>query len=229
LPYRREWLADQGDFKLDFFFTNILFPIVAKVGEVLISVALIFFLSEQSRKGIAAYWPSHLPLAVQFIMILLLCEFIYYWLHRAAHTWIPLWNFHSIHHSVKRVYWNNAGRFHPIDLGLNTFLYVSPFFIFAVPEILLALFVITNAVTGLLEHANIDFRLGQLNRIFNSAELHRWHHSLESKESNSNYGKIISFWDQVFGSYHYDGTRGVGRSPWRWCADEVLETDDLSN
>ena len=209
-PYRKEWLVNHNDFAADFFSTNILLPILSKLAEMTIVMVLPFFVTNHFKNSLQLIWPAHWPLMFQLVLILLICEFFFYWYHRIAHTFLPLWHFHAVHHCAKRVYWNNSGKFHPIDLFLNWFIYFSPLFIFAVPEKLIALFLITNGVTGLLEHSNIDFKLGHLNRIFNSAELHRWHHSMLSIESNSNYGKVISFWDQVFNSYYYDSKKEVG-------------------
>ena len=210
MPYRKSWLINQDDFGSDLLFTNIILPLLSKVAETFLSFLIIFFLSENTRGSLSRIWPSHWPLLFQLVLMLIICELPFYWFHRIAHTWTPLWNFHSIHHSVKRVYWNNSGRFHPVDLFFNWFLYFSPLFIFGVSEELIALFLITNGITGLMEHSNIDFKVGHLNRFFNSAELHRWHHSLEHHESNSNYGKVLSIWDQVFGTFYYNDERDVG-------------------
>ena len=210
LPYRKNWLENHQDFASDFFSTNIMLPVLSKLAEMAIFMVFTFFTKDHLKNSIQLLWPAHWPLMFQLILILLICEFLFYWYHRIAHTYMPLWHFHAVHHCPKRVYWNNSGKFHPVDLFLNWFIYFSPLFIFSVPERLISLFLITNGVTGLLEHSNIDFKLGSLNRIFNSAELHRWHHSMESGESNTNYGKVISFWDQVFKSYYYDSKKEVG-------------------
>ena len=45
------------------------------------------------------------------------------------------------------------------------------------PESVIMLFALFDAVFGMLQHCNIDVRLGPLNRIFSMAEPHRWHHS----------------------------------------------------
>jgi sterol desaturase/sphingolipid hydroxylase (fatty acid hydroxylase superfamily) len=61
---------------------------------------------------------------------------------------------------------------------------------------------VMNAVTGLLEHANVAFSAGPLNYFFNTAELHRWHHSTDPVLSSRNFGKTLSHWDWVFGTAH---------------------------
>ena len=210
LTYRNSWLLNHDDFWTDLISTNIMLPVLSKLAEMFIFLLFSFYVSDHLKTSLQLFWPKHLPILIQLLFMLLISEFLFYWYHRFAHKVVSLWHFHAIHHSVKRVYWNNSGRFHPFDLFFNWFIYFSPLFLFSVSEELIALFLITNAITGLLEHSNIDFKLGFLNRIFNSAELHRWHHSLETKESNSNFGKVLSFWDQVFGTYNYNNQKEVG-------------------
>ena len=49
-------------------------------------------------------------------------------------------------------------------------------------------------------HANVRGRLGFLNWIVGSAELHRLHHSLDMKQAQ-NFGTTVPLWDQLFGTY----------------------------
>ena len=68
-----------------------------------------------------------------------------------------------------------------------------------------------DAVFGMLQHANIDVRLGPLNRIFSMAEPHRWHHSRTLAEANSNYGSNLIVWDLVFGTFFLPSDREAPR------------------
>lgn len=42
-------------------------------------------------------------------------EFGLYWAHRLAHRVHVVWRFHAIHHSVRRLWFFNTGRFHLVD------------------------------------------------------------------------------------------------------------------
>ena len=79
----------------------------------------------------------------------------------------------------------------------------------ASPE-LIALSVISDAVVGLFQHANMDIRLGPLNYVFSAAPVHRWHHSRARVEADHNYGDNFIFWDLVFGTYYNAAQREVG-------------------
>ena len=49
--------------------------------------------------------------------------------------------------------------------------------------------------------------LGPLNYLFSMAELHRWHHAKNLRESNTNYGSNLIVWDLVFGTFFWPRDR----------------------
>lgn len=208
-PYRREWNEPRGDRLSNFLFTNVVLPVLSKSVEILLSF-LVLDLGSRYFTPLHSLWPTQWALPAQLALALLICEFFFYWTHRFGHTLEALWNFHAFHHSPERLYWDNSGRFHPVDLSLNWLFYFMPLFVLGVPAEVMAMFLTINAVTGLLEHANIDFHAGFLNYVFNTAQLHRWHHSIEPEISSKNFGKVLTVWDLVFGSHYLPKGREVG-------------------
>ena len=83
--------------------------------------------------------------------------------------------------------------------------YLGPMLLLGTPPEVLALIATLNAVTGYLEHANVDFK---------TAQLHRWHHTADVTFAMCNFGKVLSVWDQVFGSFYLPpapvGKVGIG-------------------
>ena len=57
-------------------------------------------------------------------------------------------------------------------------------------------------------HANSRGTLGWLNYLIGSAELHRWHHSVNIAEAQ-NFGTALPFWDQLFGTFRWRGGEPV--------------------
>jgi sterol desaturase/sphingolipid hydroxylase (fatty acid hydroxylase superfamily) len=144
-----------------------------------------------------AQWPFLAQAAAAVLWI----EFAKYWSHRAHHEWHGLWRMHAMHHSSERLYWLNNFRFHPANHLINTVAAIFPLLALGAPQdVLLAAAAFTQPVL-MLQHLNVDTRNGWLNRIFNTNELHRWHHSVEPREANSNYGSALVLWDQVFGTW----------------------------
>ncbi|MFL5812227.1 MAG: sterol desaturase family protein [Bdellovibrionia bacterium] len=202
MPYRKSWNRMDHDFWSDLLLTNLVFPVLVE--------GVSFLLKHGFGDGLFSIWPKQAPILVQLVLALVMSEFFFYWTHRLGHETEALWKCHRTHHTPRRVYWMNAARFHPFDLLLNFVLYFMPLAILGAPTEVFALVFSMNAATGLLEHANIDFDAGWLNRVFNTAQLHRWHHSVNIETSQQNYGKVLSIWDQVFRTYYLPQNKHVG-------------------
>ena len=206
-PAHREWNRSRDDIGTDTIHVGVSYILLPPAFE----VALLALLTQTSADGAAHIgldlWPSNWPIAAQVALALVASQLPEYWWHRLSHTIPLLWRFHSIHHSSLRLYWLNAGRFHPVDAMISYSLaMITVLIVGAGPEILVFVSVWV-AVHGLFQHCNIHLRLGPLNWIFSMAELHRWHHSLNREEANTNYGNNILFWDIVFGTVYWPRDR----------------------
>lgn len=200
-PYHRRWNEGHGDLGTDLLHalvsgvgtTRLVKPVTAVVGVVVAGML--------SRTFGAALWPTGWPLLAQLALALVVVEFPQYWVHRWQHERDALWRFHATHHSAPRLYFLNAARFHPLDLGLLYFVGYLPLIALGCPEETIMLFALFDAVFGMLQHCNVDVRLGWWNRVFSMAEPHRWHHSRTIHEANTNYGSNLILWDLVFGTF----------------------------
>jgi sterol desaturase/sphingolipid hydroxylase (fatty acid hydroxylase superfamily) len=198
-PHQQEWLRSQGDLGTDsaLFVTNGVFNRVVEPPVLAGSVVLGTFLAAEIGTGL---WPSAWPILAQLCLALVIAEFVEYWFHRLMHENEILWRLHATHHSAPRLYWLNAVRFHPIDLFLVGTGKLVPLAVLGAGEQVFALVVLFSAVHGAFQHANLQIRLGPLNWVFSMAELHRWHHSRNIREANTNYGGNLIVWDIVFGT-----------------------------
>lgn len=198
-PYHQEWQRGHGDIRTDLVhnFVNFWIPEVYTVVFVGVFTVGAAWLSETAGMR---FWPEAWPLLAQLLLALVIGEFGTYWIHRLMHENAFLWRFHGVHHSAPRLYWLNAGRFHPLDLFAQQFLGVTPLVLLGADIRIIALHTLFTAVHGMFQHCNVDIRLGPLNWVFSMAELHRWHHSKHIEEANTNYGANIIWWDVVFRS-----------------------------
>lgn len=201
-PFREDWKRNRGDLISDFMQSSVVFPVISGI----IYMGYNFSLSQPLKQ----FWPHSLPAPVQLLLILLIAEYAHYWYHRQSHRKKSLWHFHTIHHGVQRVYSVNSARFHIVDIILNMLAYLAPLSLFGVSDEVFYSFIAINSITGLLEHANIKFEGGVLNYFFNTAQLHRWHHSEVSRESQTNFGKVLCVWDLVHGTHFLPTGRKVG-------------------
>ena len=208
-PYRQQWWANKQEMLQDALYMALIQGVFPKLLTVFVMFALLQVLHAQNLI-VEGWWPSHWPIPLQMLLMMVMADGLRYWLHRWAHEWEPLWRFHAVHHSPHKLYWLNVGRFHPIDKGLQIFLDTLPFILLGIREEILSLYVVCYAINGFFQHGNVDLRLGLLNYLISGPELHRWHHSMVKEESNHNYGNNLIIWDLLFGTWYLPAKREVG-------------------
>ena len=197
MPHEQAWLKNDGQI-----FPDIAHTLLNK-GVAQGIVVLVTFMSaaELAAPKAGALWPWQLPFAVQVVIGLVLAEFGLYWKHRLAHEWPPLWRFHAVHHSVTRLWFLNTGRFHLVDTLTGLAVGMPVLLLLGAPKDVLIMVSAITAIVGILTHSNIEMRCGVLNLVFNTPQLHRWHHSKVLAEGNRNYGENLMLFDQLFGTY----------------------------
>ena len=144
---------------------------------------------------------GHEHAGAQTALGLVLAETGLYWKHRLAHEWPVLWRFHAVHHSVTRLWFLNTGRFHLVDTLTGLAVAMPLLLLLGAPSDVMILVSAITAIVGILTHANVEMRCGVLNHVFNTPELHRWHHSKVPAEGNRNYGENLMLFDQLFGTF----------------------------
>lgn len=209
LPYRRDWKPERGELGTDAVFMVLVQIALPLLLAITVVVAIADYL-DATGLYVHDIWPHEWPIVVQVVVMLLVADFFRYWLHRAFHKFIPMWRLHAVHHSPKRLYWLNVGRFHPIEKAIQYAVDALPFALLGVsPEVLAAYFVFF-AINGIFQHSNCRVSLGPLNYIVAGPELHRWHHSVLPKESDNNFGNNLIVWDLLFGTRFLPHEREVG-------------------
>ena len=205
IPYDKAWQPRWTDVKNDLFFMVAVQMVLPQLVGLFLALTLLGYL-----EPMAQLWPSALPLALQVALMLLLAELLRYPLHIAAHNTKTLWRLHAVHHSPKKLYWLNVGRFHPVEKTMQYALDTLPFILVGVGVEAVALYFVFYAVNGFYQHSNVNVRYGPLNYLVSGPELHRWHHSKLVHESNRNYGNNLIVWDLIFGTWFFPKHARVG-------------------
>ena len=209
IPYRQEWRPDFNEVRTDILFTVVVQIVLPRLLAFLVAIGLLEY-AQQQEMVLLSFWPHHWPVALQVVLMMASAEFFRYWLHRAAHTWSPLWRLHAVHHSPDKLYWINTSRFHPIEKTIQFLFDSLPFILLGVSAEVLAVYFVLYALNGFFQHSNVNLRMGVLNYVISSAQLHRWHHSIDIEESGTNYGNNLIIWDLLFGSWFLPKDRQVG-------------------
>jgi len=153
------------------------------------------------------WWPNDWPVAAQVGLGLLIAELGLYWGHRLAHEWPWLWRFHAVHHSTRKLWFFNTGRFHFIDTLKSLLLSALLLALAGAPNSVVMWVGSITAYIGFLTHCNVRMHTGWIGYLFNTPRLHRWHHSRDLAEGNKNYGENLMLWDLLFGTFYDDPQR----------------------
>jgi sterol desaturase/sphingolipid hydroxylase (fatty acid hydroxylase superfamily) len=85
---------------------------------------------------------------------------------------------------------------------VNGFLWAIPLaFVKAPVEIVFVAYLMSRTI-GRFQHTNMDVILGPFDYIFSSPKNHRYHHSKNTREGNTNYGGDVVIWDLLFGTFY---------------------------
>jgi ornithine lipid hydroxylase len=204
-PERREWRPCWNAVKTDLAFMAVIQGALPQA----LAAACALALSERLQRDLVvdSGWPHAWPLAAQVVLMLVLVDFMRYWLHRACHRYSWLWRLHAVHHSPQVLYSLNSGRFHPLEKTLHFCVDTAPFLALGVAPEVIAGYVLLYAANGLFQHSNVRLRYGWLNYLVGSAETHRWHHARDPRLAACNYGTTTAIWDVLFGTWALRGRR----------------------
>ena len=163
--------------------------------------------------------PPLAALALGFV----LRSLVSYGIHMALHK-VPLfWRVHRVHHTDMQVDVSTTVRFHPLEFVITMPILLGMAALLGIPPFALMLYELFHAAMEVFTHANIRLpeRLDRALRLMLvTPAMHRIHHSAWHRETDSNYGATISWWDRLFGTYRTRppgelATMRLGLAEWR--------------
>ena len=192
-PYERAWNRSHGDDGRDL--------IHALVNEASI------FLSVLALPAVAAWgpdlgvWPAGWPLWGQLAFAVLMADLGITLAHYASHRFAILWRLHAVHHSVKRMYGFNGLLKHPLHQAIELTAGIAPLVLIGLPQDVAWLLAFSVAIQLLLQHTNVDMKIGPLIYIWAVAPAHRHHHLASRTEGDVNFGLFTNLWDHLLGTF----------------------------
>lgn len=200
LPRARRWPANLGIVVLDTLLIRLLFPTAA------VGVALAV---EARGFGLLPWLGVPFWLAVPLAVVLL--DLAIYLQHVMFHA-VPLfWRFHRVHHADVDLDVTTGLRFHPVEILLSLGVKAAAIAAIGAPAVAVLLFEVLLNASSMFSHANLRLppRLeGALRRVIVTPEMHRVHHSVIPRETDSNFGFNLSVWDRLFGTYRAEPEAG---------------------
>jgi len=138
---------------------------------------------------------------IKWVLSFLLFDLAIYAWHYASHKYEFLWRFHKIHHSDKTFNVTTGFRFHVFDLFIEIVMKCLFVIVFGVDAYVILAIELIELSFIFFHHSNLSFdKEDLLSKVIITPALHRTHHSALRSEHDSNYGIVLSIWDQLFGT-----------------------------
>ncbi len=205
---RVRWPNNLGIVVLSTLLLRIIMPITA------VSLAL---LTESAEWGLLHQ--LKLPPWLAAAVALLCLDLAIYLQHVMFHAVPALWRLHRMHHADLEFDVTTGARFHPLEIVLSMAIKLMVIAALGPSATAVLIFEVLLNALAMFNHGNVNLSL-QLDRLLRKVivtpDMHRVHHSIIPRETNSNFGFNLSFWDRCFGTYrpqpehgHQDMTIGI--------------------
>lgn len=133
-------------------------------------------------------------------LLILLEDFVFYWLHRFDHFCRLFWAVHVTHHSSEEFNLTTGFR-SSVFQPMYRFLYFIPLaWLGFRPEDILLTYSATQ-IWGILVHTQFIKKLGILEWVLVTPSHHRVHHASNLQYLDRNMGMLLIIWDRLFGTF----------------------------
>lgn len=198
-----------------------------------------------AERGMGLFNLFAVPHLLVIPLSVLALDLAIYLQHLMFHA-VPLfWRLHRVHHADLDFDVTTGSRFHPIEIGLSILIRVAVILALGPPAVAVLIFEILLNASSMFNHGNVHIPAA-IDRVLRwvvvTPDMHRVHHSIDSRETNSNFGFSLPWWDRLFGTYraqpragHEAMTIGIAqfRSPGELRLDRMLlqpfRSEDVPN
>jgi sterol desaturase/sphingolipid hydroxylase (fatty acid hydroxylase superfamily) len=170
------------------------------------------FLAQRNGWGLFNLVP--LPAWITIPVAVLLLDLIIYGQHVVFHAVPVLWRLHRMHHADLEFDVTTGVRFHPGEFVLSMLIKLAAVAALGVPPTAVLVFEVLLNATSMFNHGNVRIPSGLdrgLRLVLVTPDMHRVHHSIDRRETDSNFGFNVSWWDRLFGTYRAQPALGHAR------------------
>jgi sterol desaturase/sphingolipid hydroxylase (fatty acid hydroxylase superfamily) len=197
------WPSNLGIVVVDTLILRLLFP-TAAVGMALLGEV----------RGWGLLNAFDVPAIVSVIAAVILLDLAIYLQHVLFHAVPALWRLHRVHHADLEFDVTTGLRFHPFEILLSMLIKLAVVVALGAPAVAVLIFEVLLNATSMFNHSNARLPL-PLDRVLRwivvTPDMHRVHHSVIVRETNSNFGFNLPWWDRVLGTYRPQPAAGHER------------------
>jgi sterol desaturase/sphingolipid hydroxylase (fatty acid hydroxylase superfamily) len=194
------WFNNLAITLIDALLVRLVFPVLA------INMAI---KAQQSGWGFLNNF--ELPFWLNFVIGFVVLDLTIYLQHVMFHAIPTLWRLHMIHHADLDYDLTTGLRFHPLEMLLSMGIKTSVVAALGPPAAAVLTFEVLLNGLAMFNHGNIKLPLKidrAIRHIIVTPDMHRVHHSVIIRETNSNYGFNLPWWDRLFGTYCNQPVKG---------------------
>jgi sterol desaturase/sphingolipid hydroxylase (fatty acid hydroxylase superfamily) len=159
-------------------------------------------------RGFGLFNALSVPPWLSVVASVVVLDLAIYLQHVLFHAVPGLWRLHRMHHSDLEFDVSTGLRFHPIEILLSMLIKLAVIAAIGAPPLAVLIFEVLLNATSIFNHANIRVP-GKVDRVLRwFVVTHRVHHSILVRETNSNFGFNLPWWDRLFGTYRAQPTAG---------------------
>jgi len=187
------WPSNFGVVALDALVVRLLLPIGA------VALALL-----AEARGWGLFNALGLPAWAAIPLGIIVLDLAIYLQHVLFHAVPALWRLHRMHHADLEFDVTTGVRFHPIEILLSMAIKLGVVAALGAPAVAVLVFEVLLNATSMFNHANVRLPGGldrALRWVVVTPDMHRVHHSIRPRETNSNFGFNLPWWDRLFGTY----------------------------
>lgn len=200
IPRVIRWTNNLALVVLDTAILRLTFPIIA-VGLAVMA----------EERGWGLFNNIDVPVWGSIVVSMLLLDLAIYLQHVMFHAVPGLWRLHRMHHADLDFDATTGLRFHPLEILISMGIKLAVVAALGPPAVAVLMFEVILNATALFNHANIDLPrpVDRVLRLFVvTPDMHRVHHSIDPRETNSNYGFNLPWWDRLLGTYIAQPAKG---------------------
>lgn len=183
---------------------SLLLRLVAPLG--LVGVA---WFADSQNWGLLRHVALHPVLAGVGAVVAL--DLAVYFQHVMFHAVPMLWRLHMVHHADLDLDVTTGLRFHTAEILVSFGMKGAVALLLGAPVLAVLVFEIVLNATSMFNHSNVRIPLG-LDRVLRwlvvTPDMHRVHHSTTPRETNSNFGFNLPWWDRLLGTYRDQPEKG---------------------
>jgi sterol desaturase/sphingolipid hydroxylase (fatty acid hydroxylase superfamily) len=168
---------------------------------------------------------NNLPLPdwLAVVLSVVALDFAIYLQHVMFHAVPTLWRLHMVHHADLDFDVTTGVRFHVLEILLSMGIKMGAVVLLGASALAVLIFEVVLNATSMFSHGNVRLPLW-LDRLLRlvvvTPDMHRVHHSVHARETNSNFGFNLPWWDYLLGTYRDQPAEGhdgmtVGLSQFR--------------